>query len=260
MQIVFYRALFGFLPVFIFAQSRKVLRWHHLKYSGHYFVMGMLATAVYQYGFAKGTSLLLSGVAGAVGGVIPIFSFLLAILFIPEEKSTGLKIVGVLVGFIGVAILGRPTAGDLGFKNAEGIFYMVAGSLSIGASYVYARKFMIPLKIPAVALATYQLGFGLFILAFFTSYEDIGQIFTNRSAAIALVLGLGLFGTGIAYVIYYYIVEKLGAISASAVSYLPPVVALMIGALIVGEPIQPADYLATGFIFLGMFLLKRRHS
>lgn len=68
---------------------------------------------------------------------------------------------------------------------------------------------------------------------------------------------LGLLGTAGAYIIYYFIVDKLGAVAASSVSYIPPVVALLIGALIVGEPIAAIDYAATFAIFTGVFLLKR---
>ena len=75
-------------------------------------------------------------------------------------------------------------------------------------------------------------------------------------ASFVLVYG-GLLGTGLAYIIYYFIVEKMGAVSASSVTYIPPVVALLIGALIVGEPIALADYTATLLIFIGVFLLKR---
>ncbi len=258
MQIVFYRVLFGFVPVVIYAKLRGDLQWQHLKHIGHYFVMGMLATAIYYYGFAKGTSLLLSGVAGAISGSIPLFSFVLAVLFIPREKASRLKIAGILVGFVGVLIIGRPTGEGLANTNMEGVFYMVAGSLSVGASFVYAKKFIIPLKIPAPALTTYQLGLGLFVLALFTDYNGINNIFSNMHASIGLVVGLGLLGTGLAYIIYYYIVEKLGAVSASSVTYIPPIVALLIGALLVGEPIKLADYGATVLIFIGVLLLKKK--
>jgi drug/metabolite transporter (DMT)-like permease len=258
MQIVFYRVLFGFVPVFIYAKLRGDLRWQHLKHVGHYFVMGMLATAVYYYGYAKGTSLLLSGVAGAISGAIPLFSFVLAVLFITEEKASRLKIAGILVGFVGVVIIGFPSGEGLASSNMEGVFYMVAGSLSVGASFVYAKKFIIPLKIPASALTTYQLGLGLLVLALFTDYNGINNVFSNMHASIGLVVGLGLLGTGLAYIIYYYIVEKLGAVSASSVTYIPPIVALLIGALLVGEPIKLADYGATVLIFIGVLLLKKK--
>lgn len=258
LQVVFFRVLFGLIPVLAYAVFRGSLRRAHLKYSGHFFVMGLLATAIYYYGFVMGSALLLSGVAGAVSGAIPLFSFLLAVVFIAEEKATRLKMAGILVGFLGVLIIGRPSGTDLVSTNLEGIAYMIIGSLSVGASFVYAKKFITPLKIPAAALTTYQLGFGLLVLALFTDYDGMTAIFTDTHAALGLVIGLGLLGTGLAYIIYYYIVENLGAVSASSVTYIPPVVALLIGALIVGEPIALADYGATLLIFAGVFLLKQK--
>jgi len=257
LQIVFFRVLFGFVPVVIYAQYCKSLHWEHLKHVGHFFVMGMLATAVYYYCFVKGTSLLLSGIAGAVSGAIPLFSFLLAVLFIDEEKASNLKIIGILVGFTGVTIIARPSGTDLYGTSFEGVLYMILGSLSVGASFVYAKKFIIPLKISAVALTTYQLGIGLLVLAIFTDYHGADRLLTNIHATVGLIVGLGILGTGLAYIIYYYIVEKLGAVTASSVTYIPPVVALLVGTVLVGEPIALIDYAATVMIFLGVFLLKR---
>ena len=258
LQIVFLRVLFGFLPVVIYAQYCKALRWKHLKYTGHFFIMGMLATTVYYYCFVKGTSLLLSGVAGAVSGAIPLFSFILAVLFIDEEKASRLKAVGILVGFAGVAIIGRPSETDLSGSSLEGLLYMVLGSLSVGASFVYAKKFIIPLQIPAAALTAYQLGIGLLVLTIFTDYQGVDLLLTNIRATVGLIIGLGLLGTGLAYIFYYYIVENLGVVTASSVTYIPPVVALLIGAVLVGEPIERIDYVATVLIFVGVFLLKSR--
>ena len=258
LQIVFVRVLFGFIPVVAYAQLKGSLRRQHLRHVGHFFVMGLLATAIYYYGYAKGTSLLFSGVAGAVSGAIPLFSFVLAVLFLEEEKATRLKVVGVLIGFVGVVIIGQPSGADLNDTSLEGVAYMVAGSLSVGASFVYAKKFIIPLKIPAAALATYQLGLGLLVLALFTDYNGIGNVFASAHTALGLIVGLGLLGTGLAYIIYYYIVERLGAVSASSVTYIPPVVALLIGAVLVGEPIDIEDYAAMLLIFLGVLLLKKR--
>ncbi|MFT5702239.1 MAG: drug/metabolite transporter (DMT)-like permease [Desulforhopalus sp.] len=179
LQIVFFRVLFGFVPVFFYAKYRNALRQEHFRYFGHFSVMGLLATAVYYYCFVKGTSLLLSGVAGAVSGAIPLFSFLLAVCFLDEEKSTFLKIIGILIGFAGVTIIARPSATDLSGTSLEGVFYMVVGSLSVGASFVYAKKYIIPLKIPAVALTTYQLGIGLLVLAVVTDYDGVDRILTD---------------------------------------------------------------------------------
>jgi drug/metabolite transporter (DMT)-like permease len=256
MQIVFFRVLFGFVPVAIYSIYKGALSWKHLQHAGHFFMMSLLATAIYYYGFAKGTSLLLSGVAGAVSGAIPLFSFFIAVIFIAEEKICKSKVFGIIIGFLGVVIIGRPSGQDLMATNLAGVSYMVAGSLSVGASFVYARKFITPLKISAAALTTYQLGAGLLILSLITDYDGIGNIWSETHAAIGLIIGLGLLGTGLAYIIYYFIVENLGAVAASSVSYIPPAIALLIGSLLVGEPIEALDFGATFLIFTGVFLLK----
>ncbi len=94
------------------------------------------------------------------------------------------------------------------------------------------------------------------ILLFITDFTGINSVWQNTHVSVGLVLGLGLLGTGLAYIIYYYIVENLGAVKASSVTYIPPLVALLIGALIVGENIKSIDYLATMLIFAGVFLIN----
>jgi drug/metabolite transporter (DMT)-like permease len=258
LQIVLFRVAFGFLPVALFALARKQLRVRHFKHIGHFTVMALLAAAVYYYGFARGTSLLPSGIAGAVSGAIPLFSVLAAVLFLPEEKFDRYRIIGLLVGLGGVITIARPFESGPGSASIEGVFFMVIGSVSLGASFVYARKFVTPLRLPAAALSAYQLGLATLILAVLTPYDGIGQIKDDAVALAGAVVGLGLLGTGLAYVLYYSIVERLGAVGASTVTYLPPVVALLIGALFVGEPIQAIDYVAAGLILGGVALLNRR--
>lgn len=70
-----------------------------------------------------------------------------------------------------------------------------------------------------------------------------------------LVLGIGLTGTGIAYVLYKFIVQRMGAVQASTVTYLPPVVALLIG-LLVGEMLRVMDLIAMSTILLGVYVIQ----
>lgn len=257
-QVVLFRVLFGFLPVLIYSAATRSLKLWHLRYSLHFFIMSLLATSVYYYGFVKGSSMLLSGVAGALSGSIPLFSFILAVIFIKEERVTIKKVTGVLSGFAGVLIIAGVFENGLKGANVEGVLYMVMGALSVGASFVYAKKFLSPLDIPAKALVTYQLGFALAGLFIVSDLHGIMNIWSDPHAAIGLAIGLGLLGTGLAYIIYYYIVKNLGAVAAASSTYVPPVVALIIGAFIVGENISTADYFATLLIFTGVFLTRGR--
>jgi drug/metabolite transporter (DMT)-like permease len=75
---------------------------------------------------------------------------------------------------------------------------------------------------------------------------------------IGLVIGLGILGTGVAYILYYFIVDHLGAITASSATYLPPVVALAIGWLLVKEPLDILDLAAVLLILTGVAVLRSR--
>jgi drug/metabolite transporter (DMT)-like permease len=257
-QIVTIRVLFAFIPVFLYAKYLKVLKMEHMKYSFHFFVMSLLATTIYYYFFVKASSLLLSGIAGALSGTIPLFTFILAVIFINEEKINLSRVLGILIGLSGVILISKPYNVNLLEANIEGVVSVMAGSLILGISFVYAKRFISPLKIHFAALTTYQLGFALFVLIFITDYQGIEKIFSNTHVLFGLVIGLGLLGTGLAYVIYYYLIEKLGAVGASSVTYIPPVVALLIGYFLVEEDITFVDLIATVLIFCGVFLINSR--
>ncbi|MCI0388696.1 MAG: EamA family transporter [Acidobacteria bacterium] len=83
-----------------------------------------------------------------------------------------------------------------------------------------------------------------------------GAVSNDTRAWTGLIFGLGLGGTGLAYVIYYYIVENLSAVSAAGVTYIPPVVALVIGVFLAGDVIHPLGYLAMVLILSGVALLQ----
>jgi len=89
-----------------------------------------------------------------------------------------------------------------------------------------------------------------------TSLHGIGVVFNDTRAWIGLVVGLGLCGTGLACIIYYYIVEELGAVAAAGVTYIPPVVTLVIGVFLAGDKIHPLGYLAMVLILSGVALLQ----
>jgi drug/metabolite transporter (DMT)-like permease len=161
-----------------------------------------------------------------------------------------------MLGLSGILLIARPwsSSGDI---DIIGVAYMLAGSLSVGCSFVYARKFISPLKLPAAALTTYQIGLAMIFLLLVTNLDGISSVFGDSRAWIGLVIGLGLCGTGLAYIIYYFIVDRLGALAASGVTYLPPVVALAIGVVLVGDVISPAGYAASILILTGVAVLQR---
>jgi drug/metabolite transporter (DMT)-like permease len=259
-QIVLLRILFGFVPVLALALVRSALKWSHLRYIHHFFVMALLATAIYYFAFAKGAALLPSGVAGMLSGAIPLFSFLAAFAFLRQEPINRYTLLGLLLGFAGVLLIARPWDSAASGVDVHGVLYMIGGSLSVGCSFVYARRFLVNKEISPIALSTYQIGLALLVLFLVTDLNGIGRIQQDRTALIGLVFGLGLTGTGLAFVLYYFIVQHLGALKAAGVTYIPPVVALAIGSLLVHEPLHTQDLFAMALILGGVYVLQTGKS
>jgi drug/metabolite transporter (DMT)-like permease len=255
-QIVLLRVFFGFLPILVYALIGRALSWRHLRHAHHFLVMALLATAVYYFLYAKGTALLLSSVAGLLSGAIPLFTFLCALLFLRDEKPNALMTGGVLLGFVGVLLIARPWASGDAAISVPGVMYMVLGSLSVGCSFVYAKRFLTGLNISPVALCTYQIGLALVIIATVGDWSGIERITRSPKAMVGVSLGLGLLGTGVAYILYYFIVERLGAVVAASATYIPPVIALLIGVFVAGEPVHGMDLLAIAAILGGVYLLQ----
>ena len=253
-QTVFLRVLFGFLPLALIAWHRKVITRKQLRYLPHFIVMSVLATSFYYYGFVAGTALLPTSIAGLLSGSIPIFTFLGAALFLPEERPTKQMAIGIILGFAGIVLSAQPWQGDAGV-SIIGVLWMLTGSLSIGASFVYARRFLSHLKMPPLALATWQIGIAVITLAVLIDFDGITNIATDSQAMWGTFFGLGILGTGAAFLIYYYVIETLGSVRAAGATYIAPVVAVIIGAII-GEDISRLEIIALLLILGGVLLIQ----
>ncbi|WP_208738502.1 EamA family transporter [Bradyrhizobium vignae] len=112
------------------------------------------------------------------------------------------------------------------------------------------------MQLPVSALTTYQLGFAVVFLVMAIHLDGIDAVFSDTRAWIGLVFGLGICGTGLAYILYYYILANLGALAASSVTYIPPIVSLVIGILVAGESIDALECVAVVFVLAGVAALQ----
>ncbi|WP_272148432.1 DMT family transporter [Burkholderia cepacia] len=251
-QMTLLRVLCGFAPILVYALATRALEWAHLRYVHHFFVMSFLATFLDYFTYAQGAARLPSGVAGMLSGTIPIFAVVCSAMLHGRSGMDVWKSLGVALGFVGVTLIARPWSAGVSGIDMAGVGWMLGGSFAMGLSFIYARKFITPLKISGVALTTYQVGLAALYLPAFTPLDGTAVLLQHPRAAIGLVVGLGMLGTGVAYLAYYHIVDHLGALAASSVTYIPPVVALFIGAALVGEPTTSAEYLAVVLILAGV--------
>lgn len=258
LQIVWLRVLFGSLPILGFAILKRSMKWSDFKKAYHFLAMALIANVATYYFFVKGTELLTSGIAGVISGTIPLMTALLAVLTLPIEKLTRQKTAGLILGLLGVMCVSHFESSfslTIG-RELIGAGFITLGSFCIALGMVYVNKFITPLKMGALPLAAYQTLFASFLLFIITPTQGIEAIWGHPQALLSVVLGLGLLGTGFAYVMYYFVIDRLGAVTASSVFYLPPVVALIIGILVRDEAVSFLQALGTLSIICGIYLVR----
>jgi drug/metabolite transporter (DMT)-like permease len=213
------------------------------------FAVGFLNAAFPFVLIAWGEKYVDSGVAAIANATVPIFVVLLALKFNPSERVRGVRLAGILVGLVGVAVL----AG----LHPEGGWWGVAGTLAIvvaSLSYAGANHFVqhnysstAPLVIATVSCGTAALILFPFALvqwpAELPSWEAIGSI-----------VALGIFGTAVALLFFYRLLNRYGAARASLVTYLLPPVALVYGVLILDEQVTLNAALGLVLILAGVAL------
>lgn len=254
-QVAFLRVLFGFLPLAFFAWRRRVITREQLRLLPHFLVMAGAATAFYYVAIIEGTAVLPSGIAGVLGGSIALFTAVFSLLFLRSEKFNGMMGAGVLLGFAGIVLIARPWEGAESDIDLTGVCWLLASSMTLGLSYIYVRRFLSPANLPPLALATWQMGLALIMLCTVTDFSGMSRLLEDWHATGGVVIGLGFLGTGAAFLIYYYLLDKLGAVASSSSNYLAPAVALLIG-WAVGERFGMLEAVAIVLIFISIALLQ----
>jgi drug/metabolite transporter (DMT)-like permease len=254
-QITLLRVFFGFLPLAFVAWRKRVIHREQLRHLPHFLVMAVLATAFYYLAIAEGAALLPSGVAGVLGGSISLFTTFATLLFLRTERPNTLMLSGVLVGFAGIVLIARPWEGAQGDIDIVGVLWMLAAATILGLSYVYVRRFLSPYNLPPLALATWQTGLALLVLLAVTDRTGMGDILQNRHAFTGVAVGLGVLGTGMAFLIYYHLLQELGAVAASGATYITPNIALLIG-WAAGEKVGMLEISAIVLVVASIALLQ----
>jgi drug/metabolite transporter (DMT)-like permease len=260
LEVAWLRTLFGALPIAGFALVTRALDWRDWRQLHHFAAMALLANVGPYVSFLIATQHLPSGVAGAISGAIPFMTAGIVAVALPAESLTRSKIIGMAIGFAGVLLVAPfGSAGPQHSTNSTliGVGAMLAGSASYALALVYARRFVSPLGLGPVRLATYQMILAFLFLAPFAAPGHWTALAASPPALLGLVVGLGLLGTGISFVIYYYLIAELGALTASSVYYIPPVVALAIGAVFAGEAVGMKQVAGVALIMAGIYFASR---
>ena len=240
--IAFLRLSFGavtLILISVITRTAPLPRWTW-KYV---FVASIMWTSMPWMMFAFAQQYVTSALAGIINGATPLMTLLAIIAFFPEEHPTRQRVVGLVIGFIGITIvIGFWRIGDS--SSLIGIAALVLAISGYGLGFPFVRRHLSgtrdrPAPNP-IALATGMMVGGLIVvapLALITgvTWNGIGNV---TLLSIAGVAALGILGSGIAYVLNFTVVQRSDATTASTVAYLTPLVALTVGALLLNEPIS----------------------
>jgi len=209
-------------------------------------VVGVTNTAAPFWLLSWGETRIDSGLAAIIQAAAPIFIAVLAFVFVREERSVGLRLVGVLAGFVGVALLvGVQPQGDVLAALA-----VVGMALFYAIGILYAgRRFG---GEPPLAVA-----FGsLLASTILTTPAGIVEAPAHVPGwkVVGSVLALGVIGLGIAYLLYFEIIGGAGASRAVLVTYLVPPMAVAYGAIFLGEPLKASALGGLALILGGVAL------
>ncbi len=187
-----------------------------------------------------------SGLAALLQGATPIFSALLAFAFVRHERATGLRLLGVLLGFGGVALLvGAQPSG-----NVLAALAVVAMAFCYAVGTLLASVWLAGVPPRAISFSTCAAS------ALVVAPLGLAQLPAHHVGwkAIGSVLALGIPGLGLAYLLYFAIISEAGASRAVLVTYLVPGMALVYGAVFLGEHVTATAVAGLALILGGVAL------
>jgi drug/metabolite transporter (DMT)-like permease len=201
-----------------------------------------------------------SSLAATLTAPVPLFAILFAAALL-AERITIAKIVGIAVGLVGVAILMGFDVAQLGQTDVTPQLILVAAAVSYGFGGVFARRYVTGLR-PMVTAFVEVTTAMLMAAACALLFENPIQLITTiQLPALEAVIWLGLFGSGLAYLAFFRLINAWGPTRTALVAYLLPVWGIALGFVILNEPIQPGLVLGTALVIGGIaFVNVDRHT
>ena len=197
-----------------------------------------------------------SGLTAVIQAAAPIFTVLLAGWIDPSQHVRGIRLAGIAVGFVGVALL----VGIQRHGHVLAALAVVAVALCYAASVLFAGRALKGL--PPLQVSAGQLGCAAILTAPFGIAQLPGHL--PAAKAIAAVVALGALGSGVAYLFYFAIIASAGASRAILVTYLVPAFALVYGAVFLDEGVSASAVgglaLILGGVALATGLASRRRG
>jgi len=196
--------------------------------------------------------------AAIVVSLSPVLSTGFARVLVPSDALSPVGILGVVVGLVGVAVVVRPDPGSLLATDAvaEGLVFCAALSFALGS--VLTRRIDADLPIETMEAWSMLGGAAALHLASLALGEPIAPADWIHPEAVGALAYLSVGASAVGFLIYFELLERLGAVEINMVSYVAPIVAAVVGWLYLGEVVDAAALVGFGVIVVGFCLVKRR--
>lgn len=262
LTLVFVRLALGALGLLLFVPFKPEIMqdWHTRL--GAFFIVAVFNAIIPYLAISWGEQHVPSGMAAILNATTPLVLVLISNWWPGGERLTWLRFGAIVIGLVGVAILVGPAAFNTGTSSLYvlGALSCLIGAASYGLGSLMTRTYLVGL--PLMQQAIGQIGMGVVILIPIEGIALAIQPQTHIPSfwAIASALALALGGTTLAYIAYFWLLERVGPTRTLIVTYLLPCTALVYGALLLHEAVGPNSLLGLALVLVGIFLTGKKSS
>jgi len=220
-----------------------------------FWVTGLFNAALPHTLIAWSERTIASGLAGVLVATMPLWAAGMTRWMLREERPTRRQLAGLGLGFLGILVLLFPDLRRAAHAHLLGEAAVMIAAISYAGATVYARRAL--RGVPPIEAAIGQLLAGGLIVLPLSLIQDRPWTLSPAPDSLAALLALAVLGTAVAYVLYYRLLERIGVVGVSLVTYLNPIFAVIWGALVLGEPLSGWVLGGMALILAGVFLAGR---
>lgn len=254
--VAFVRCALGAITLLIIVKVRKIAlpkdksTWRKL------WIVALMLNVVPGILFAFAQQYVTSVVAGIINATTPLMTMVFMLLLFREQKLKSEQIMGLLIGATGVMVVLGIWKG-IGDNQLIGVVALLLAVSCYGYSFPYTTRKILPLGLKPEAAATIQLCMAAITLLPLYLFDGIAEE-NYRLTPLLAVLALGVLGSGFAYIWNFSIIAAAGGSIASTVTYVTPVVAVIVGWIFLGEQITWHEPIGAVFVILGAAMTQGR--
>ncbi|MEL4319120.1 DMT family transporter [Leifsonia sp. YIM 134122] len=223
----------------------------------HFVVIAISGCIVPYLLFAWAEQYVSSSLASIYNAVTPITTAIMATAVFRVEKLVRDQVLGVIIGVVGVVVIIGPWGYAAITGDLWGQFACLGSALSYGFTFGYTRRFLSGRPIAGATFAFINIGIGGVIMLLLTPIVAVGPVALDWPITLSLI-ALGALGTGVVYIWNINVLRAWGPTNASTVTYVTPVVGVLLGVLLLGETFSWHEPVGALLVFLGILLTQKR--